>query len=219
MKPKPSCRVYLIRHGETANAGKVRFNGHHDVALSEHGKDQLRLLSEALKNCPIQAVYSSDLKRTMESAKIIAEPHSLELKTFPELRELSFGKWEGLSIDEVEKNYPGQYMKLFENIDAERPPEGESFVELQKRAVPKFLEIVQKHPSQSVVIVAHGGVNRTILSHLLEMPIKKMFRFNQEYAAVNIIQFYGEEPVIELLGADHHLMERETPPPKTVKFQ
>ncbi len=209
----------MIRHGETANAGKVRFNGHHDVALSERGREQLRLVSDALKTCSIEAVYSSDLKRTMESARIIAHPHALELTTFPELRELSFGEWEGLSLDEVEEQHPGKYLKLFENIDVERPPGGESFLELQKRVVPKFLEIIRKHPSQSIVILAHGGVNRTLLSHLLEMPIKKMFRLNQEYAAVNIIQFYGDEPVVELLGADHHLMQREVPPQKIVKFQ
>ncbi|PIQ99591.1 MAG: alpha-ribazole phosphatase [Nitrospinae bacterium CG11_big_fil_rev_8_21_14_0_20_45_15] len=219
MKPEPSCRIYLIRHGETANAGKVRFNGHHDVELSAKGQQQLRLVSDALKHCSIDAVYSSDLKRTMESARIIAEPHDLKLTTFPELRELSFGEWEGLSVDEVEQKYPGQYLKLFENIDIECPPGGESFLQLQNRVVPKFREIVQSHPSQSIVIVAHGGVNRTLLSHLLEMPIKKMFRLNQEYAAVNIIQYYGDEPVLELIGADHHLMQREAAPEKVVKFQ
>ncbi|QPJ66457.1 MAG: alpha-ribazole phosphatase [Candidatus Nitrohelix vancouverensis] len=219
MKLNPSCRVYLIRHGETANAGKVRFNGHHDIRLSPRGEQQLAQISEAMQQVPLEAVYCSNLSRTQTSADIIAKPHGLTPIAYPELRELSFGQWEGLSIDEVEEKFPGRYMALFRDIANERPPEGESFHELQQRTVPRFMDIIRNHPQGKIAIVAHGGVNRTILCQLLGIPIANMFRLNQEYAAVNVIQFYGEDPVVELMGADHNFLQWEAPPEKTEKIQ
>jgi len=77
---------------------------------------------------------------------------------------------------------------------------GETFQQLQERVVPKFEEIIARHSNEQIAMVCHGGVNRVILSHLLEIPIKRIFRVKQDYAALNIIQHYGDEPVVELLG-------------------
>jgi len=101
MNNKTACRIYLIRHGETANAGEVCFNGHFDVNLSDKGREQSLLLAKALRNLPINAVYSSDLKRTQIGAKFIADDHNLKHVPHKELRELAFGDWEGLSVSEV----------------------------------------------------------------------------------------------------------------------
>ena len=67
--------------------------------------------------------------------------------------------------------------------------------------IPRFEKIIAQHPNEQIALVCHGGVNRVILSHLLEIPIKRIFRVKQDYAALNIIQYYGDEPVVELLGA------------------
>ena len=201
MNGKSACRIYLIRHGETANAGQVCFNGHFDVDLSEQGKNQSRRFADALKDLPIRAVYCSDLKRTLLGAQYIADHHGLTPVPYPELRELSFGTWEGLSIDEVNRKYPDQLHKRLKNIETFHVEGGESFPQLRARAIPKFEEIVSKHPEDCIAILCHGGVIRTLLAHVLGIPLKNIFRVHQPYAAVNIIQFYdGGNPVVELTG-------------------
>lgn len=200
MNEKPSCRVYLFRHGETANSKEVCFNGHFDVGLSSKGGDQFKEWAQLLKKEPFKAVYSSDLKRTRESAQLLAKPHNLEPVAYSELRELCFGEWEGLSISEVEEKYPNQLGERMKDIENFKVEGGETFEQLQQRVVPRFEEIIARHPNEQIAMVCHGGVNRVILSHLLEVPIKRIFRVKQEYAALNIIQYYGDEPVVELLG-------------------
>ncbi len=204
MNEKPSCRVYLFRHGETANSKEVCFNGHFDVGLSAKGKDQFREWAQILKDEPFKAIYSSDLKRTRNGAQLLGEPHHLEPLTYPELRELCFGEWEGLSVTEVEKNFPEKLDERMKDIEGFHVAGGETFEELRQRVIPRFEKIIAKHPDEQIALVCHGGVNRVILSHLLEVPIKRIFRMKQDYAALNIIQYYGDEPVVELLGGAIH---------------
>jgi len=204
MNGEPSCRIYLIRHGETANAGKVCFNGHYDVDISPAGMKQFRSISQSLKNLPIHSVYSSDLRRTQICAEIVCQPHGLNPLTFPELRELSFGEWEGMSVSEVGQKYPGQLESQFKNIETFFVQGGETFLQLQERVIPKFKQIVARHPRDAIVIVAHGGVNRIILGHILGIPMGNIFRMQQEYGAINVIQYYKDNAVVELIGGTHH---------------
>ena len=205
MNEKPSCRVYLFRHGETANSKEVSFNGHFDVGLSAKGEDQFAEWAKVLKDEPFTAIYSSDLQRTRIGAQSLAEPHKLEPVPCPELRELSFGEWEGLSITDVEKKFPKQLEERMKDTEKFQVEGGETFEQLRQRVIPKFEEIIAGHPNEQIALVCHGGVNRVILSHLLEVPIKRIFRMKQEYAALNIIQYYGDEPVVELLCGSTHL--------------
>ena len=175
MNDKPSCRVYLFRHGETANSKEVCFNGHFDIGLSENGENQFRDWAQVLKDEPFKAIYSSDLTRTRTSAQLLGEPHQLEPVAYPELRELCFGDWEGLSVAEVEKRYPDQLEERMKNIEKFQVDGGETFQQLQERVVPKFEEIIARHSNEQIAMVCHGGVNRVILSHLLEIPIKRIF--------------------------------------------
>ena len=204
MNGKAASRIYLIRHGETANAGEVCFNGHFDVNLSNKGREQSLLLAKALRNLPINAVYSSDLKRTQIGAKFIADEHNLKHVPYKELRELAFGDWEGLSVSEVNHKYPNKLKERLKNIELFRVEGGESFFQLKNRVIPKFRDILVGHPSDNIVIFCHGGVIRTILAHILGIPIKNLFRINQPYASVNILQYYEEgDPVVDLMAGTH----------------
>ena len=175
-------------------------NGHFDVDLSDKGMEQSRRLAEALSQQPLKAVYSSDLQRTHKAARLIAEPHGLQSVTFPELRELSFGEWEGKSLAELNEKYPGEMNQRIKQTELFRADGGETFQELHNRVIPKFMEITQNHPGETIAFVCHGGVNRAVLAHLLGFPIANLFRISQSYAAVNIIQFYDEQVMVELLN-------------------
>ena len=217
---KPACRIYLIRHGETSNAGEVCFNGHFDVDLSDQGKDQSRRIAVALQSLPIKAIYSSDLKRAQIGAQYVAVEHKLKHTSYKELRELAFGDWEGLSIAEVNRKYSDKLKKRLKNIEQFRVEGGESFFQLRDRVIPKFEEIISRHPCESIVILCHGGVIRTILAHILEIPIKHLFRINQPYSSVNIIQFYEEgNPVVELMGGSYENIHPLDPSDRKVSIQ
>ncbi len=220
MNGKTACRIYLIRHGETANAGEVCFNGHFDVDLSDQGKAQSRRIAEALKNLPIKAIYSSDLKRTQIGAQYVAVEHDLKHTPCEELRELAFGDWEGLSVAEVNRKYPDKLKERLSNIEQFHVEGGESFFQLRDRVIPKFNEIISMHPHDSIIILCHGGVIRTILAHVLEVPIKNLFRINQHYASVNIIQYYeGGDPVVELMSGSHVNIHPPDSPDKKMSIQ
>jgi alpha-ribazole phosphatase len=200
MKGNPACRILLFRHGETANSKEVCFNGHYDVGLSKRGQEQFQHWAEILKEKSFKAIYSSDLQRTSNSAQFIAHQHGLKPVSYSELRELSFGTWEGMSVSEVERTYPGQMQERMKSVATFQADGGETYPQLQARVIPKFEEIVARHPNDQIVMVCHGGVNRVILGHLLGIPIDKIFRIHQDYAALNVIQYYDQEPIVEYIG-------------------
>lgn len=200
MANEKGCRVYLLRHGETANSRYNCFNGHFDVELSPLGREQMRHLARIFKDKPIRDVYSSDLKRTVEGARIIAEPHGHVPISCPELRELSVGKWEGLSVDEVNRRYPGELEERLKCIETFQVDGGESIQQLQSRVLEKFQQIVAQHDEESIVVVAHGGVNRIILFHHLGISLNNFFRMKQDFAAINILQWYSDSAVVEMIN-------------------
>ena len=107
-------KIYLIRHGETEGADTRRYKGHIDVPLSENGVEQVKRLSEFI-SAKVQAVYCSGLSRAVKSAEIIAGPFGLKPIVVEELKERSFGVWEGMSFDEIQEKYPDAFNAWAEN--------------------------------------------------------------------------------------------------------
>lgn len=200
MKFEPPCRVYLIRHGEVTNSAQQCLNGHFDVELSQQGLEQIRQVAAALEDKHIRAVYSSDLRRSYVGACIVAEPHGFKPIALPELKEISMGVWEGKTVKEINTQYPGELEKRLKNVETFYAEGGESFGQLRDRVIPKIMEIIKTHMGESIAIIAHGGVNRIILSHALGIPPRNIFGIMQDFAAINIIQFYEDNAVVELIN-------------------
>ncbi len=184
--------IYLLRHGEITQRTPRRFVGQSDLPLTETGVAQMRRAGKWLAGRNIGAVYASPLSRTMHSAASIAEflESGRDVRPVPELKEIALGTWENMSVDEVRAAFPGEYEQRGRDMAGYRPPGGESFADLQRRTVPAFLEIAVEALGVSgvpVAIVAHGGVNRTILCHLLGMPLEGLFRLEQDYGCINIL--------------------------------
>ncbi len=188
----PPTRLYLVRHGETENARPRLYNGHRDVGLSPEGLRQAEEMAARLADLPIQAVYSSDLKRAIRGAEMIATRHGLEAHPDPEFREKSFGIWEGLTYEEVAARYPEQWERWLADPVESRPEGGESYREVADRAVRGLERVLGRHPGEEVVIVAHGGVNRVILCHALRLDLRHIFRVEQDFSALNVIDFYTD---------------------------
>lgn len=151
-------QLLLIRHGETAWNAEHRIQGQLDIPLSPLGVLQSARLAECLANEPIDAVYSSGQSRAWLTAAPLAARLGLEVIAEPRLRERSFGIFEGLTLDEIAERYPPEFKKWRERDPAWRPEGGESGQQLIDRVLSAVSDIGIRHPSQTVVLVSHGGV-------------------------------------------------------------
>ena len=194
-------RLYLARHGQVVGFDKMTANGHTDVDITETGVIQMNRLAERLRLVELSAIYATGLKRTEKGARIIGQYHNLPVITRPEMREIYFGDWEGMSLEEIEKIYPGKLDKRFADIVSYRPPgNGENMKDVSKRVKTCLNEILREQAGYHILIVAHGGVNRTILCDALGMDIKNLFNIQQDYGCLNIIDYYPDNALIRLVN-------------------
>lgn len=198
-------RLLLVRHGQTLWNHVSRYQGHTDVALSDIGREQARLLAQRLRKEEVTAVYASDLKRAYETAEILSAPHGLPVKAVPELREIHFGVWEGLTFKEIQEQYSDLAERWYQYPATVRIPQGETFEELKERAYGAVMNLVQKHDAGSIIVVAHGGTIRTIICGLLDIDLNHAFHIRQDNGALNIIEFYEGYSVLTLLNDVSHL--------------
>jgi len=151
----------------------------------------------------LQAVYTSDLNRAVRSAEIIAGPYGIKPVETPDLRERSFGIWEGMTFSEIKEKYPEEFESWANNPLKYSPIEGESTLGVKDRIIPSLTKILDNHKGENIAVVAHGGVNRIILCHFLGIPLENIFRIEQDYAAVNIIELWDKYPVVKLINGGH----------------
>jgi broad specificity phosphatase PhoE len=185
-------RVFLVRHGATELSAEDRFAGATDVALSDAGREQARRLAARLAGTPLAGVYASPLGRTMETARILAEPHGLAVVARPALREIDHGHWEARTRAEVEVGYPREYARWEEDPYTFAPPGGETGLSVTARALPDLLELVSAHPDATVLAVSHKATVRLLISALLGFdPRRYRDHLDQSPAALNIVDFKG----------------------------
>jgi broad specificity phosphatase PhoE len=148
-------RIILARHGETDWNRERRWQGHSDRPLNDTGREQALALADELAGQPISAVYSSDLVRAHETARIVAERLGLDVVTVPGLRERRFGSWEGLQDTDVERRFPG----------VRGAPDAEARDEMTRRVLDSLAAIAAGNQGRTVLVVAHGGPIRAVLRH------------------------------------------------------
>jgi broad specificity phosphatase PhoE len=178
--------IYLLRHGEIQTGGVKRFVGQQDLPLSPRGVRQARWWQEKFSALRFTVIFSSDLERTIRTAEIIAEPHKIAPRMVPEFREIDLGAWTGCAISDIRKAFPGAWRQRGQHMATYRPPGGECFNDLYRRVVPLF-EKISGTTEGDILIVAHSGVNRVILGHVLGLNRDHLLRFGQDYAALNKI--------------------------------
>jgi alpha-ribazole phosphatase/probable phosphoglycerate mutase len=184
-----ACRIYLVRHGETAWNAQLKFQGHADIALSPKGLVQAEKLSRRLAKCEIAAVYASDLTRAYETARILARPHHLDVIPCCAFREINFGLWDGLTIEEIKKDYRELLRQWWHGPLETRVPQGETLDEVVNRVNRLVKEIVVKHATQQIIIVSHGGPIRAIVGTVLGMDLNQYWRLRLDNGCLTIIDF------------------------------
>ena len=197
----PKTRIHLLRHGEVQGAGVRRYNGHADVPLSERGITQYHGLKERFSGAKITACYTSDLCRCVVGAQILAPGLGVTPVLERDLRELNIGVWEGMTWEAIKERYPDEWQARLADIVNYRVPEGENLVDLQARLMPVINRIVARHQGEEVLVVAHGGANRVILLNAIGAPLSALFNIEQNYACMNIIDYYADgQAVVKLMN-------------------
>ena len=196
-----SKRIYLIRHGQVVGHDNFPVFGQTDVELTGVGIIQMKQVAERLRLVELEGIYSSDLKRASVGAQFIAADHNVPIHFLRELREMHFGNWEGLTLSEIRTGFPEELVKRQEDIvHYEAPGNGESVFALSNRIMEAFENILSRHEKGNIAIVAHGAVNRVILSHALGLDLSRMFHIQQDYGCLNIVDYFQDSTLVRLMN-------------------
>jgi len=193
-----ACRLLLVRHA-TAE-GHVRFQGQRDVSLSSAGRRELPRLCERCSRYPIRAVYSSDLRRARETAEAVARIFGLEVEVRPELREMHFGQWEGLTWNQIARRYPRLASLWVKRFPHQAIPGGESLSRFQRRIAAGVRKVVAANRGGCALIVTHAGVIRFILAKVLGLPTRNLFRLAQDSCALNVIDYLEGSAIVQCIN-------------------
>ena len=178
--------ICLLRHGAIDNPPPRRFLGRSDLPLNADGVRQARDLARWMGVLPFRRVCASPLSRAVETAALVSGRPAAAIERVETLVEIDLGAWEGLSLAEVQVRFPGEYEQRGQDLAAYRTPGGESFSEVADRACPALADLARDMPGP-LLVVAHMGVNRAVLSRLLGRPLALLLDIPQAYAAVNVL--------------------------------
>ena len=203
-------KLILIRHGESDGNAQRKFSGFQDVKLTEKGIWQAKRLARRLEGVQVDAFYCSDLKRARRTAEIIFGDRGEDIVVSPNLREINFGIWEGMTFEEIKSREGAKFTSWMENPDEKSIiPQGESLAILNERVMTEVNRILQEHRNEekdkTIAIVCHGGAIRIILCNALNLELKNLWFIEQNSTALNIIDYYDNRGFISLLNDTSHL--------------
>ena len=203
-------KLYIVRHGETVWNREGRIQGHTDVALSERGLEQARLLAKRLNTVPFDAAYASDLRRAYETAAVVLEDRGVPIHPTPRLREYHKGRFEGMTEAELRALYPNEYPGYVSKDLDYAPKGGESTREVSARMAAVINEIKENHLSDNVLVVGHGGSLRAAMMSLLGMSLDANWRFVFGNCTLSIVDTYHDNAVLRLFNDGSHLAGMES---------
>lgn len=198
---------YLVRHGETDWNLHGRIQGHSDVPLNDRGLRQAMLLAKRLAGCRVSVVYASDLSRATETARAIVGDSEVSIITDPDLREFSYGEWDGLTLQEVEDQYPGALSeRTGESNNAFAAPGGENTSQVLDRVRRFYTRAVQRRDDdENLLVVAHGGSIRALLVCLLDLTDDRFWSSRVDCGSLSVISNQSNGRVLELWNDTDHL--------------
>ena len=194
-------KLYLIRHAEAEGNLYRRIHGQYNSLITNNGYRQIKALEERFRDIPVDAVYSSDLFRTMTTARAITKPKGLELHTRADLREINMGDWEDHTFAYIARRDKEQMDLFTQTSPLFRAPNGESFPEVRRRGLAAILDIAAKHDGQTVAVFAHGTLIRNTLAEIMGLGVKDSAKVgHSDNTAVTLLEI--ENGKIRIVFAD-----------------
>jgi broad specificity phosphatase PhoE/ribonuclease HI len=193
----PVTTLVLVRHGATVHTAAKRFSGGlggSNPGLSDEGRAQVREVADWLAplGASIEAVITSPVRRTVESAQILAERLELPLVEEPGLAEMEFGAWDGMTFAEVQDRWPGDVAKWLGSVDIAAGG-GETFHEVQDRVLASLARVLSRYAGRTVLVVSHVTPIKTLVAHAVEAPLTSLFRMELSTASVSVVSFVDSD--------------------------
>jgi len=206
-------KFILIRHGESVWNGERRTQGSQDPDLSPRGRRQSDLLVARLRthlSKRVTAVYTSPLRRAAETAERIGGALNLPTVSEPDFREMCLGRWEGMTVSQIQAAFPGTYERWLQDPLAFPAPGGERLEAFARRVVGAFERMQAALPGADLIVVSHGGVIKALLCHVLGLDMRSLFRIKQDNTAMNHVEVNAEVRRVLLVNDTCHLSEAGT---------
>ena len=192
--------IYVIRHGQTNTDGSVNLDGYPDGSLTKVGLTQAHLTGKQLSKVAFNAIYSSDLKRALQTSEIVAGYHqNLQVTIDKQIREINMGVFHTSSSEQVSLDYPEFYAEFLKKATDFRYPKGESGEEVLVRTL-NFLKSITLKEDDTLCIVCHGGVIRSLFSYLLGLPQYKRFNLHTFNCGISLLNYNVENSVFKVIS-------------------
>jgi probable phosphoglycerate mutase len=192
----PVTTLVLVRHGATAHTADKRFSGglaSSNPGLTEEGRAQVREVADWLAPLAeaVEVVIASPVRRTRESAEIVAERLGLVVVEEPGFAEMEFGVWDGHTFAEVSETWPDELAGWIASADV-APDGGESFGQVQERVLAGLQRVLTSYAGKTVIVVSHVTPIKTLVSHAVDAPLSSVFRMELSTASVSVVSFFGD---------------------------
>ena len=202
-----STRVYMIRHGVTASNLAGRYMSRSQETLSNDGRWQARQLALRLASFELAAIYASPLRRTKETAEIIAQPHALAVTVEPDFNELDLHRWEGLTAAEIEDRDPKAW-ELWCAEPARLRLDGiETFEDVRQRVRRGLQNVVRRHPEDATAVVTHDGIVRIAVLEALGIGLGHYRSIPVDNTGLTVLEIKPERSYLRSLNDTGHLTE------------
>jgi broad specificity phosphatase PhoE len=193
-------RLLLIRHAEVEARYQGVFGGRIDMGLSPRGHEQAATLAKYLRSKPLNAIYASPMKRVQQTLAPLLVNGAPKPIIFPDLREVDFGDWTGLSWGDVQEKFGVSAFSWLEQLACGGIANADCGETLGERVEPCLERILAEPAGQQVAIFCHGGIIRVLLSILLRWPLSSMSMFEIEYASLTQVVWLSQKAKLELLN-------------------
>ncbi len=179
--------IYLVRHAESIANTEGKYQGiTYDTDLSELGQKQARALSRELRQVPIEQIMSSPLKRTFQTASLVAEIKNLDFTIEPRIIETNHGLWEGKHKAEIVRNWQHIYRKWLRFPSSVKFPGGEHFLETQRRVIEWWEELITN--PKDTLVVSHDNILRIVIAKVMNMKLNRIWKFHLQPTAITRIR-------------------------------
>ena len=200
---------YIVRHGQTNWNILGKTQGHGNSDLTPKGENQALELSKAIKEYPIDYIYSSDLGRAVQTAEIIGSTIGVDIIQTPSLREMGFGDWEGLLIEEIKKDHAETYETWRNQPHLVNIPNGETLHIIKDRVDAFIKELNEKYDNKHILLVSHSVTVRVMLLSFLNSGVENIYRIKQDNTALNIVEYRDYGPVVIKMNDTSHIKNNE----------
>lgn len=200
-------RIILTQSGHVDWMFPERFQGHAQIPLSALGEQQAQLLGQCIaRRWKPNVIFTSPLSHCVHTGAAIEAATSISMETLPDLMDMDYGRWQGLTFKEVRAQWPSQLNDWLHNPDMAEVPGGETLADVLVRSMHALQHIRKKRMGQTSVLVSHDSINRVLLMHALGIPLSQYWRIKQDPCCINELVFDDGTFTIHRINETQHLL-------------